>query len=444
MKRLVQISRQRLNAIVSGEDSLDRACREIPQEFCREIRRNYLLNVTNGASTKLAEQVAGPNLVLVWLLQLIGAPVWMLGCLMPIKQAAALLPQLVASGQIRRLAVRKWVWVVAGLIQTICLLLMIPASAWLSPVAAGLVVLFLFVVFSTASGTASVAFQDVLGKTITKGHRGRLLASRALIGGLLTILAGVALRQFRAGEDDLLLVFGLLVFGALLWALGALLFGLTREEAGATQGGRNPIDEAGAGLQLIRSQQGFRRFLYARSLLLTVEIATPFYVLHANDLLQLDSQLIGYIVIAIGLSQVLSSPFWGRLADQTSRTVMQLSAWMAVVASVLAILLSWVPVAALQQGGYFLVFMLLGLTESGVRLGRKTYLVDAVPQEERATYTATTNTLVGIVAVGTGLAGLIAQYGGPMMMILVLGSGALAAAVACRSLPEAEQMLANL
>ncbi len=441
MKRLVQISRQRLNAIVSGEDSLDRSCREIPQEFCKETRRNYLLNVTNGASTKLAEQVAGPNLVLVWLLQLIGAPVWMLGCLMPIKQAAALLPQLVASGQIRRLAVRKWVWVVAGLIQTICLLLMIPASAWLNPVAAGLVVLLLFLLFSAASGTASVAFQDVLGKTITKGHRGRLLASRALIGGLLTILAGAALRQFRTGGDDLHLVFGMLVLGALLWALGSLLFGLTHEQAGATQGGRNPIDEAGAGLQLIRRQQGFRRFLYARSLLLTVEIATPFYVLHANNLLELDSHLIGYIVIAIGLSQVLSSPFWGRMADRTSRTVMQLSAWMAVAASALAILLTWLPVAALQQGGYFLVFMLLGLTEAGVRLGRKTYLVDAVPQEERATYMATTNTLVGIVAVGTGLAGLIAQYGGSLVMIVVLGLGALCSVAACRRLPEADKML---
>jgi hypothetical protein len=398
--------------------------------------------VANGASTKLAEQVAGPNLVLVWLLQILGAPVWMLGCLMPIKQSAALLPQLVASGQIRRLATRKWVWVVAGLIQTGCLLLMIPAASWLSPAAAGGIILLLFILFSAASGTASVAFQDVLGKTISKGHRGRLLASRALLGGLLTILAGLFVRQLKSGGDELTTVFWMLAVGALLWALGSILFGMTREQEGATQGGRNPIDEAGAGLVLFRQQKGFRRFLYARSLLLTVEIATPFYVLHANDLLQLDSRLIGYIVIAIGLSQVLSSPFWGRMADRTSRTVMQISAWMAVAAALLAILLTWVPVVALQQAGYFLVFMLLGLTEAGVRLGRKTYLVDAVPQEERATYTATTNTLVGIVAIGTGLAGLIAQFGGSLVMIVVLGFGALCSAIACQRLPEADLMLA--
>ncbi len=441
MKRLAQISRQRLSAIIAGEDSLDRACLDIPEEACRETRRNYVLNVANGASTKLAEQVAGPNLVLVWLLQIIGAPVWMLGWLMPIKQAASLLPQLVASGQIRRLAVRKWVWVVAGLIQAICLLLIIPAALWLSPVVAGASILLLFILFSAASGTASVAFQDVLGKTISKGHRGQLLASRALIGGLLTIAAGFFVRQFRSGDGELATVFWMVGAGALLWALGSLLFGMTREQPGATQGGRNPRAEAGAGLGLFRKHRGFRRFLYARSLLLLVEIATPFYVLHANQLLQLDSNSIGYIVIAIGLSQVLSSPFWGRLADRTSRTVMQLSAWMAVAASVLAILLSQVPLAVLQQGGYFLVFMLLGLTEAGVRLGRKTYLVDAVPKDERATYTAFSNTLVGIIAICSGLAGLIAQYGGPLVMIVILGIGAFCSAVACQRLPEAERML---
>lgn len=441
MIRLVQFSKQRLKAILAGEDNLDRLCREIPEEACRETRRNYLLNVANGASTKLAEQVAGPNLVLVWLLQIIGAPVWMLGWLMPIKQAASLLPQLAAAGQIRRLALRKWVWVAAGLIQTFCLLLIIPAAVWFDPIVAGGSILGLFVVFSAASGTGSVAFQDVLGKTIGKGHRGQLLASRALLGGLLTIAAGFLVRQLKAGGSPLTTVLWMVAAGALLWGLGALLFSLTREQPGATSGGRNPLAEAGAGLILFRRHQGFRRFLHARVLLLLIEIATPFYVLHANDLLQLDSRSIGYIVIAIGLSQVISSPFWGRLADRTSRTVMLLSAWMAVAAAVAATLLTWVPVASVQQGGYFLVFMLLGLTESGVRLGRKTYLVDAVPQEERATYVAFTNTAVGVVAIGTGLAGLIAQYGGSLVMIIVLGIGALCGVVACQRMPEAEQML---
>lgn len=241
MKRLIHLTRRRLYGILAGDDALDRSCAEIPDSGCHELPFNFSLNVANGAATKLAEQVAGPNLVLVWLLQLLGCPVWILGFLMPVKQAGALLPQMVAAGQIRRLAVRKWVWVVAGVSQTLCLLLMIPVAIYADPVLAGMLILGLFTLFSIASGTASVAFQDVLGKTITKGHRGKLLASRALIGGLLTIIAGLLLPKLQVScSDELTTVFMLLGLGAVLWLVAALLFAGTREQAGESQGGVMP------------------------------------------------------------------------------------------------------------------------------------------------------------------------------------------------------------
>ena len=56
--------------------------------------RSYLLNVANGACTKLAEQLASPGLVLPWLLGAIGAPAGLAGLLMPVKQAGSLAPQL--------------------------------------------------------------------------------------------------------------------------------------------------------------------------------------------------------------------------------------------------------------------------------------------------------------------------------------------------------------
>ena len=48
----------------------------------------------------------------------------------------------------------------------------------------------LFSFFSLASGVGSVAFKDVLVKTIPKWKRGRLLAARATFGGLLTLITG--------------------------------------------------------------------------------------------------------------------------------------------------------------------------------------------------------------------------------------------------------------
>ncbi|MBN2644782.1 MAG: MFS transporter [Desulfuromonadaceae bacterium] len=440
MNRLRTASRW-FYAFLFGEDSLDRACRDIPESSCHEQRFNFTLNVANGASTKLAEQVAGPNLVLVWLLQVIGSPLWMLGFLMPIKQTASLLPQMVAAGQIRQLAVRKWVWTVAALVQTVCLLGILAAALLLPPAWAGGMILLLFTLFCMASGTASVAFQDVLGKTIAKGRRGKLLASRALIGGVLTLLVGAGLSRLKGVAEPLVVIQWLLIAGAVLWAIGALLFAAIREDAGATEGARSPVSEIRHGAQFFVRYPGFRRFLFARALLLCIELAPPFYFMHVNSLWAVQGSDVGFLVAAVGFSQLVSSPFWGRMADETSRRVMFYSAAIATLAGVLALLLSWVPSHALQKGAYLLVFILIGLADSGVRLGRKTYMVDAVPPAERATFAALTNSVVGVLALLFGVLGLIAQSFGVLTLIALLAVLTAVAACLCRIMPEAEQML---
>ena len=442
MKRLMQLTKRRFYAILAGEDALDRACDGIPDSGCHELPYNFSFNVVNGAATKLAEQVAGPNLILVWLLQLLGSPVWMFGFLVPIKQAGSLLPQLVASGQIRRLAVRKWVWVSAAVIQAVALLLMIPVSLTFSPLGAGLIILTLFTLFSVASGTASIAFQDVLAKTIIKGHRGRLLASRALIGGLLTMAAGAILPILKnESRSDLMTVFALIVVGAGLWLIGAACFAVIRERAGETQGGRNPIHEMVIGIDYFKRYAGFRRFLLARALLLSVELATPFYFLHASHSMDVNGGFIGQLVLAIGVAQVLSSPFWGKLADRTSKTVMTYGAVLSVAAALLILWVAGVCPASWQQSGFFISFVLVGLAESGVRLGRKTYLVDAITNDDRATCVAFTNSSVGLLALLAGGAGIIAQWFGSDVLIAGLVAVGVLAIFSCRWMPEADQMM---
>ena len=433
--------RRQLSDILSADDNLDRSCQDIPPESCRQAPLNIRANTANGAASKLAEQLAGPNLVLPWLFHILGSPVWLFGFLMPIKQTFSLLPQMIVAGQIRRLPIRKWVWVGCGLTQALCLLLMIPVALWLPPAGAGMTLLLLLIIFSSASGAASVAFQDVLGKTVDKGHRGKLLARRAFYGGILTLAAGLLLNQYRDGQDDLRAVLYLLLTAAVLWGLAALFFALIREFPGAVAGGRNAIDEVRAGFSLVRREPGFARFLRARGLLLSIELATPFYVLHAGQVLDLSATQIGTLIIAIGLAQIISSPFWGKMADRTSRHVMALSAIIGALSAIMALAMVLVP-DGLRPAGYALVFLLIGLAEAGVRLGRKTYLVDATPHTERATYTAFSNSLIGVVALFSGITGLIAHQFGAAIMLVVVLLLMLAAYWACRQMPEADQMRA--
>ena len=391
----------------------------------------------NGAASKLAEQVASAKLVLPWLLSALGAPALFVALLLPLRQTGTLLPQLAVAGYIRRYPVRKWFWVVSAMVQVLMLLTMIAAALLLSPAAAGAGIVGCLLVFSVARGVGSVAFQDVTGKTIPKGRRGRMLAARGMLGGLLTIAVGLAIKvgfgEAAALRPALVLLFG----GALLWLIAGLAFAGMSESPGAVAGGRNALREASAGFGLLREAPWFRRFLLVRAVLLSVELAGPFYVLYVNHLLPGKSGTLGLIVIAAGLAAALSSPFWGRFADLSSRKVLVLSGIMAAVTGAGALIMGVLPPARHSPYLAAAIFILLGFAEAGVLLGRKTYLIDRADPERRATYVAFANSSIGVVALLFGALGLVAEAFGLSWLIAILVILGLAGAVLSLWLPEA-------
>jgi len=90
--------------------------------------------------------------------------------------------------------------------------------------------------FSVASGVGSVAFKDVLAKTIPKGKRGRLLAARATCGGLLTLIAGSIFRLYIVDSQSLVPYLILIAGAAVLWGIASLCFAAIIEEKGANAG----------------------------------------------------------------------------------------------------------------------------------------------------------------------------------------------------------------
>ncbi|MDX1711376.1 MAG: MFS transporter [Rhodovibrionaceae bacterium] len=431
---------ERAYELLSGEDARERACEAIPESACTAVPKNFVLNVANGACTKLAEQLASPGLVLPWLLGALGAPAVIATYLLPIKQAGSLVPQMAVAARIRAAARRKVFWVAAGLSQAVALALMIPAALFLPPLAAGLAILVLMALFSIASGVGSVAFQDVMGKTVPKGRRGRLLSNRAAIGGALTLAAAVAMRAGLGGEAlwPLLLLVGV---AAGLWVAGALFFAAIEELPGATEGGRNLVAETKRGFAFVRQVPAFRTFLSARALLLAVELATPFYALHAQAIYGQSVSGLAVFVLAIGLANIVSSPFWGRFADASSRSVLALAGLVGAGAAALALVIHAVPALQGWPAVYAVVFVLLGLAEQGVRLGRKTYLVDAAPKDDRPLYVAFANTAIGVLALVFGALGIVAQIVGPAFLVGVILVLSLLGALVSRTMAEADDFL---
>ncbi len=426
----------RIYAVLSGDDSDERSCKAIPESACTSVPRNFLLNLGNGCATKLAEQLAGPNLVLPVMLASIGAPVALVALLMPFKQAGSLIPQLAVAGQIRAYRLRKWFWTAAGGVQSLCLLLMALAVVVMPAQLAGVVVVGLLLVFSVASGVGSVAFQDVMGKTIPKGQRGRLLSGRAAIGGALTLAAGLALNLERGETAPLDLFVVLLLAAAALWAAAALAFALTDETPGATSGGRSMLSELASGMELVRSSQTFRRYLGARAGLLAAEVALPFYALYIAGTAGTGADLLGTLIISVAVANIVSSPIWGALSDQSGRRAMMLSGGLSALTGVLLLGLGAFA-EGLPRWAFGFPFLLGGIAEAGVRVSRKTYLVDIAPDDQRPLYAAFSNTFAGGIALASGLLGVLASQVSVVAALIALILIAALGALAALALPEA-------
>jgi hypothetical protein len=425
--------------LVTGDEDA-RVCKDIPPASCNDQPRNFFAYLGANLLTKVADELCSAKLILPWLLGAVGAPAALVGLLVPIREAGVLVPQLAVAAYIRRLPLRKYVWILGSLLSAAALAIMALAAATLSGAAAGWVIVGVLVLFSLMRGLCSVSAKDVLGKTVSKARRGNLMGISAGVAGALTLALGLYL-QFAAGDQtDLALLTALLAGAALLFALAALIFDVIAEQPGATEGGGNALKTAIESIALLRTDPLFLHFVLVRIALLSVALAPPFYVLLLQSGGNGELTGLGLLIIASGLASSISAPVWGRLSDRSSRLVMVLASAAAGLVGLLTWLLARMD-ADLLHGPYLFagLFLMLNVAHSGVRLGRKVYLVDMANSNTRAAMVAVSNTVIGIAMLAGGLIGIIADIYDAAAVILVLGIGSLGAALYALTLKEVSE-----
>lgn len=430
------VTRDIYDLLTGDEDA--RVCRDIPEDSCREQPRNFLIHIVSLVASKTGDRLASPKLVLSWLFTVLGAPAFMLGLLVPLRESLSLLPQLFVAGYMRAVGVRKWFWVTGSLVQGFAVAAMAAVAVALDGAVAGWCILALLLVFSLARGVCSVAAKDVLGKTVGKNRRGMATGYASSIAGALTILVGIFALVTPPGEQGIGFFSGLLLAAGASWVLAAIVFSRLAEYSGATEGGGSAFEEAARQLGLIRRDRELRRFLVVRTLLLSTALVAPFYVSLANR--QSDGALsqLGWLLVATGAASFLSAPLWGRMADRSSRRTMALAALLAAVAGMATAALSllqgqaWLPVAF--AGTYFL----LSMAHAGVRLGRKTHLIDMSNSSNRAAYVAVSNTFIGVMLLLGGALGALASTAGTAVTILALSLMSLIAAFTAWQLEDVQ------
>lgn len=426
------------NRITNDEDA--RVCKDIPESACNDQPRNFFAYLGANALGKVADEIGSAKLIIPWVFGMLAVPAVFTGFLVPIREAGVLLPQLAVAAAVRRVAIRKTIWLIGSILSALSMFGMAYAAVSFEGVSAGVAIILMLIIFSLSRGLCSVSAKDVLGKTVSKSRRGALMGWSSSISGVAVIFVGLWLGTIDLAAAGIHVFASLLIAGGILWVIATAIFASIIEQPGATEGGGNALTVALKQLSLLKTDEPFRRFVTARGLLLSVALVQPFYVLIVQA--NVDGNLLGLgaLIIANGVAASISAPVWGYMGDQSSKRVMAIATTGCAAVGLFtfaAVSLEWQWVV--NEYGFALIFLVLNVVSGGVRLGRKIYLVDMATGENRAAYVAVSNTVIGVLMLFGGFIGLLGDWWGPEAIVLFLALCSLLAVAYIKYLPDVSE-----
>ena len=295
-------------------------------------------------------------------------------------------------------------------------------------------------VYMLASGVGSIAFMDVVSRTLPANRLARFFALREIGGGALAFVAGFVVRGIlgRGGPThlghDYALIFAL---GAAIIAPALLAFCLVPEREGQARPRRTPmlafLLRAPA---VLRRDANFRRFFTMQMLSGAVGIAMPFYAVYARRVILIPEAMIGIYVSAGILGRIGTNLAWAALNDRRgSLTVLRRAAALNFLVPAVALLLAVAPLPRLAaMWAFSAVFCFAGAAAAGGFIGATNYFVETSPELERPLYLGVLNTF-GVAATALPMVGgIIIDHSSFQVVFAIAMAAAVAAAVFVRSL----------
>ncbi|WP_403020557.1 MFS transporter [Salinibacterium sp. GXW1014] len=382
---------------------------ELPAEVRRNVAPNGLRLVLANALQSSGDQTVNASTVLPWLFSALGVPSALVGVLVPIRESGSMLPQAFLTPIVLRARRRKWVFVTGALGQALSVAAIALTAALGEGLGAGIAIIVALAVFSLGRCLCSISSKDVQGRTVPKGERGQINGVATAAAGVVAITLGVTIRVVGGEELAAGQLAWLLAGGAALWVLVAVVYAGIREPADDPQQSSEQRQDAhwfGQMVRLLRDDRPFRSFVLVRSLLLVSALSPPFIVSLSIESGSNTLAGLGGFVIASGLAALLGGRLFGRLADRSSKRLMSIGAGIASAVIVLTVVVAALPGFTGEGWLGTLVFIgsyfLLTMMHTGVRVGRKTYIVDMAEGDTRTKYVAVSNTAMGVILLVVG------------------------------------------
>ncbi|HVO39655.1 MAG TPA: MFS transporter [Spirochaetia bacterium] len=376
-------------------------------------QRNFLCLLADFVTFGTGMSFASQATVLPSFLATLTSSAPLIGLSSTIATGAWLLPQLFAANSLAGRPRRKPFVVVPAIMGRAVFLILGPVVFILAghPETTLTVFLLLYGLFFVLDGVASIAWLDILARTLSASTRARLIGTGQTVTGAAGIGAGVLVgiilsSNGAANQADYALIF---LLAGILFTMSLLAFLFLKEEPQETMERRLPWPDYFRRLaEILRTDHDFRRALVVSILMSGAGLATPFYVIHGLTSLKFPEISVGLFTSAQVAGGIGSGLLLGWVGEtRGTRSVVRLWGVLALCTPLLALVLPalgrGVPVDVVMYT-YGLVFVLVGAQGNSVMAGFINYVLEFAPPSRRAMYIGSANT-VGSVSVLAPLIG---------------------------------------
>lgn len=405
-----------------------------------EQRRNFALGLANGIIFNVAMVFIDNAMVITWFLTQLDVSNFLIGLMGPMRMIVWYIPQIFASGHLQRQPRKLPAYQNTAIVRVLVILglaglvAVIPTdSPWLV-----IAIFAAFIVYGLLTSVGSLAFMSMLDQVISPSRRGRFFGQRMFWGGIVTLGASSVVGFLLEAPPGLpfptnySLIF---VISAVTMAIGMGAWCLLKEplDTSATPHTIHWTEQFKRGMRIFKENGHYRIYVAARLCLILGQVAMPFYIVYAKDVLGISARMVSLYLTARTAASIVSNIFWGRISDRHGNLrLIRITTVIAILTPLMVVLtgvigravpstLSWLSYA------FTLVFIALGaFTSAGV--ANMNYLLDLAPPSQKPLYLGFTNTLMGVGMITTALGGLIVDWAG-FDAVMIIAAGFYVAAI---------------
>jgi hypothetical protein len=268
------------------------------------------------------------------------------------------------------------------------------------------------VLFCGSDGFNSVPYVDMIARILTSRERARMTWQGMLVGGVFSFVGSLVVQRILTpGVLSFPTSFTLLLtIASFLFLMSLVSISLIRERDVQA---KHPHVVEGALTQaphalgaILRHDTVYERMLLTRFLTNLDQMAVPFYTVYALTVLKLPVNSIGLFVAAQAAGALIGPIAYGRVAERRgAQRVIQMSALVQALAPVVGLLIAFFAHVTPSLGPWIaMVFVVMGMSNSGMALGYYNYPLDWCPANDRPNYLALLS-IVGIISMLAPLLG---------------------------------------